>query len=171
MWIFGYGSLMSDGWEKRFAARQRLWGDLPGYRRAFNKKSVKNWGTNEAPGLTLNLEQIAGATCRGIAIKFDDDVNSEELLTYLKNREACDPTKVGPVLVDSGATVEALTYIYNGRNLLARDVTLQQKAAMVLKATGKSGTSRDYVRRTFEDLQNIGVDDPAVTQLWEAVNA
>jgi cation transport protein ChaC len=169
MWIFSYGSLMSDGWESAFAAMQRLWADLPGYRRTFNKKSVRNWGTKQAPGLTLNLERDT-ATCRGVAFEFDDHA-SIELLTHLKKREACDPTMVQLVLVDSGAKVEALTYIYGGKNILAPDVTSQQKAAMVLKATGESGTGCDYVRRTFEDLQSIGIDDPAVTELWEAVNA
>src|SRR6266516_5412200 len=59
MWIFGYGSLMFDGWEAACGCTDRKWADLPGYRRCFNKKSVESRGTREAPGLTLNLVRAA----------------------------------------------------------------------------------------------------------------
>lgn len=55
MWIFGYGSLMWGGWEATYGCTERLWADLAGYRRAFNKKSVENWGMPQSPGLTLNF--------------------------------------------------------------------------------------------------------------------
>ena len=60
MWIFGYGSLMFDGWEAFCGCIDRKWADLPGYRRSFNKKSVESRGTREVPGLTLNLVRAAG---------------------------------------------------------------------------------------------------------------
>jgi len=68
MWIFGYGSLMFDGWEAACGCTGRRWADLPGYRRSFNKKSVESRGTPEAPGLTLNLVRAAGHVCRGYCI-------------------------------------------------------------------------------------------------------
>ena len=37
MWIFGYGSLMWDGWESEFVCQERAMATLSGYRRAFNK--------------------------------------------------------------------------------------------------------------------------------------
>jgi cation transport regulator ChaC len=40
---------------------------------------------------------------------------------------------------------------------------------MVVRAKGKSGECTDYVRRTFEGLSGIGLDDPEVTDLWEEV--
>jgi cation transport regulator ChaC len=43
MWIFGYGSLMVDGLEVKHGCVERVWADLPGYVRTFNKKSVVNW--------------------------------------------------------------------------------------------------------------------------------
>jgi hypothetical protein len=42
MWIFGYGSLMFDGWESGYGCVRREWASLSGYRRVFGKKSVKN---------------------------------------------------------------------------------------------------------------------------------
>jgi glutathione-specific gamma-glutamylcyclotransferase len=76
MWIFGYGSLMFDGWESDHGCVGRAWADLAGYRRVFNKKSVENWGTKKQPGLTLNLKESATSVCRGIAFEFIDDDQS-----------------------------------------------------------------------------------------------
>jgi glutathione-specific gamma-glutamylcyclotransferase len=81
MWIFGYGSLMFDGWEPDRRYFGRTWADLAGYRRVFNKRSVENWGTKERPGLTLNLKESTNSVCRGIAFAFaDDDSESRERL-------------------------------------------------------------------------------------------
>jgi cation transport protein ChaC len=41
-WIFGYGSLMWDGWEEKFGCEERQVAELPGHVRTFNKASVKN---------------------------------------------------------------------------------------------------------------------------------
>ena len=168
MWIFGYGSLMFDGWEAAYGCTEHVWADLAGYRRAFNKKSVENWGTPQSPGLTLNLAPDKDASCRGVAFAFDDGINTQPMLAVLRKREACDPTEL-PLRLEDGRNITALIYIYAGKNLLGDDVTLAAKTGMVLRAKGKSGASRDYVRRTFEGLDKIGVRDPAVTNLWEAV--
>lgn len=168
MWIFGYGSLMFDGWEAKYGCTECLWADLAGYRRAFNKKSTLNWGTKQSPGLTLNLAPGKDASCRGMAFAFKGEGDAKPMLEYLRGREACDPAQL-PVRLEDGQNVSALVYIYTGKNLLGDGVTLAEKVAMVLKAKGKTGASRDYVRDTFKELEDIGIDDPAVTELWEAV--
>jgi len=168
IWVFGYGSLMYDGWETEYGCTERKTADLPGYRRAFNKKSVKNWGTKEAPGLTLNLEAAKDASCRGVAFCFAGGEAAKSMLDALDDREACEAVEL-PVTLEGGRSVPAFVYIYTGKNLLDERVTLKDKAAMVIKATGRSGTNRDYVRQTFEDLKGVGIDDPAVTELWNAV--
>ena len=70
MWVFGFGSLMTDGWEKGFDCIQRVTADLKGYRRAFNKASVANWGTRDCPCPTLNLVSEADAHCLGLRSSF-----------------------------------------------------------------------------------------------------
>ncbi len=91
MWLFGYGSLMWDGWETRYGCRQRMPTDLPGFTRIFNKKSLERWGTHARPGLTLNLH--AGDACRGVAFEFDDGASSD-ITTYLNDRETCAATEL-----------------------------------------------------------------------------
>ena len=41
-----------------------------GCRRSFNKKSVQNWGTPQAPAPTLGLEPDQNANCIGTAFEF-----------------------------------------------------------------------------------------------------
>jgi cation transport protein ChaC len=168
MWIFGYGSLMFDGWEAVRGCTGRKWANLPGYRRSFNKKSVESRGTREAPGLTLNLVRAAGHMCRGITFAFEDDDRAPEMLLDLQKREACKPRALA-VQLEDGRTVTAQVFIYEGRNLIADSMPLADKAAMVAKAAGIRGSNFDYVRDTYEGLKGVGVDDPAVTTLWETV--
>lgn len=169
MWIFGYGSLMFDGWESSKGCIRREWAELAGYRRIFNKQSVKNWGTREQPGLTLNLQKFDSGTSRGVAFAFPDNTEvTQTVLDYLGNREACGPC-ILPILILGGQTAQAHVYIYHGRNILNSLVGLTQRAAMVVNATGTSGACFDYVRKTFDDLANIGIEDAEVTLLWNAV--
>lgn len=170
VWIFGFGSLTFDGWQSQFGCLSQQRAILPGYRRVFNKKSVVNWGTKENPGVTLNLEQAAGAKCEGVGFEFSDEPKSlAALLAYLQKREGCPPTARCIELAE-GRVVEALAYVYEGPNLL-RTASITEKAALIAKAKGKSGSAVDYVRGNFEGLQKAGLEDPVVTELWEAVRA
>ena len=88
MWIFGYGSLMWDGWERDFGRLRAVMAELPGHQRVFNKASIRNWGTRTAPGPTLNLVPGHGV-CRGIAFEFQEQA-SAALHDYLLRREGRD---------------------------------------------------------------------------------
>lgn len=72
MWIFGYGSLMWDNWESSYGCSRKCIALLKGYRRTFNKASTQNRGTRKAPCPTLNLENDATGTCKGIAFELPD---------------------------------------------------------------------------------------------------
>ena len=106
----------------------------------------------------------------GIAFEFPNDSQVSTLLDYLHKREGCNPTTLLIKLLDR-RTVEALVYIYQGSNLLDPNASVVEKVAMVRKARGKSGSAVDYVRKNFEGLQAAGLEDSAVTELWEAILA
>jgi cation transport protein ChaC len=168
MWIFGYGSLMFDGWEASRGCIDRKWANLRGYRRSFNKKSVESRGTSKFPGLTLNLVPTEFATCRGVAFQFNDNDEAKELLRLVARREACKGREL-PVLIDGGGVVKAWVYIYDGKNLIDEKMPLPERAAMVLKARGIRGSDFDYVKMVYEGLSSVGIDDPAVSEFWRIV--
>ncbi len=127
-------------------------------------------GHKDNPGITLNLERAEGGKCDGVSFEFADDSRTSTLLAYLRKREACAATTL-PIQLADGQSVEALTYIYEGPNLIDPATTIAPRAALVGKASGTSGSAIDYVRRNFEGLRAAGLEDKAVTELWEAVLA
>lgn len=170
MWLFGYGSLMWDGWETRYGCRQRVHAVAPQHRRVFNKKSLERWGTHAQPGLTLNLAPTHedAAPCRGIAFDFPD-AHQADVEAYLSERETCTASDIAVHL--SGETITARTYIYDGPRLIDEGLPLHTRATMILVAEGIAGSSYDYIANVREHLDQFGVSDPAVDELWRAVSA
>lgn len=167
MWLFGYGSLMWDGWEMGYGCVRRMHADLPGHTRIFNKKSFERWGTHDRPGLTLNLMRTG--ICRGVAFEFDNAARGD-IEAYLSARETCEATEVTVRLADA-TEVGALTYIYAGPRLIGDRLTLEDRAAMILEAEGIAGSSYAYIKGVRAHLAELGVRDPEVEVLWEAVTA
>ncbi|WP_186308722.1 gamma-glutamylcyclotransferase [Paraburkholderia sp. BCC1885] len=166
MWIFGYGSLMTDGWEGRYGCAQRVVAELHGYRRAFSKASVVNWGTRACPCPTLNLESREDALCIGVAFKFPETRRSE-VETYLAKREGKSFMLSSlEIIVKEEGPIQALVPLYTGKNILP-SVTTRELVASIRQARGTSGACSDYVVDVHEQLAKLGIDDPAVTQLQE----
>ena len=86
MWVFGYGSLMWDGWEAEFGCTRREQATLAGFRRDFNKSSVRNWGSEDTLCPTLGLDPDDGAECAGLAFEFPDSM-CDRLCKWLLDRE------------------------------------------------------------------------------------
>src|SRR5687768_3799765 len=86
MWVFGFGSLMWDGWESRHGCIRKLTATLPGFCRSFTKESVRNWGTPTRPGPTLNIERHPTAACVGVAFEFPDE-KRDAVTAVLRARE------------------------------------------------------------------------------------
>jgi len=169
MWVFGYGSLICDSeWAAALGCVRDAKAQVPGYRRAFIKASVRNWGSKECPCPTLNLIKSESAHCRGMAFEFPDD-REQEILAYLTKREGNDfALDKLPTQLESGDEIAAIVPVYNGNNLIKAEV-IEDVAKMVLQANGKSGRCFDYLKCVAEQLRHLGIDDPAVSELWRIV--
>jgi cation transport protein ChaC len=136
---------------------------LTGYRRSFNKKSVANWGTPDAPGPTLGLEPAENAECVGTAFEFAEErrASVEDLL---KGREGASFTlETLSVRLPDGREVRALTplndrtkYTYIG------NVDITRRADMARTARGTGGACADYVRNIHEKLTSLAIVDTDV---------
>lgn len=144
IWVFGYGSLMWDGWEIAHGCSRRVVADLRGFRRSFNKASIERWGTRGSPGPTLNLVAAPESSCRGIAFKFPA-TKEMALRTYLQEREGqAFPLREHKVRVSEKEIVVALVPMYEGNNLV-RTSSAAETADMVCGAIGSAGRCIDYV--------------------------
>ena len=169
MWVFGYGSLMWDGWEKAYGCTKTSLADLPGYRRVFNKASIKRWGSKQSPCPTLNLEKVAAAACRGMAFAFPDG-RRNEVLNYLRNREGEGfELPEFEVRLTDGTGVTAAVPLYGGKNLI-RAASVPEAAAVVQNAKGTAGPCAKYIKGIFDKLAELGINDPAVVDLMREVD-
>ena len=167
MWIFGYGSLMSDKWEEKLGCVRRAIAVLPGYQRVFNKASIENWGSKETPCPTLSLEQSHSGECKGIAFEFPGSCEAA-VRKYLAVREGKGfPLEEVTIRLENGSAVVAYTPIYRGKNLVAG--AARAKAQMIVQSKGERGSCHDYVKGIAELLSALGIGDPAVSSLWAEV--
>lgn len=170
MWIFGYGSLMWDGWEQQFDGEKIDGAGLKGYRRAFNKKSTTNWGTEQRPCPTLGLEKDESAACTGAAFRFPES-QEEDVWVYLRDREgpSFDFVEV-KVMLPSGQAVRAHVAINDpsARSYIG-DRSPEEIASMMGGAEGDDGRCIDYLENTRAKLRSLSIEDDAVEKLWRAV--
>lgn len=170
MWVFGYGSLMWDGWERDFACQQKERATLAGYRRDFNKRSVKNWGTSRSPCPTLGLAEDEGADCVGVAFQFPEEQQGD-VYAYLSAREGASFSfSEREIRLDSGSAVTALVPINDATaSTYMGYETLSARAGLVKTAQGTNGSCFEYVSSVRKHLTELGVTDPAVEALWSEV--
>lgn len=168
MWVFGYGSLMWDGWEIKHGCRRRVQADLRGYRRALNKASVRNWGTKAHPGPTLNVIADGEATCRGVAFEFPDAAERAVIADLAEREGGFDLRPLRVTLLD-GENVDGITPVYAGKNVIVGKAAAEI-AAMAAKAHGTSGSCADYVRNLAKQLQSLGVADQAIQEIAHLVD-
>jgi len=171
MWVFGYGSLMWDGWEQTLGGSRVDRAVLSGYRRSFNKKSVRNWGTSDAPGPTLGLEPDSNGECSGTAFEFPEGQRAA-VEKELRKREGKSFRLVGlAVHLPDGQQVVALTPV-NDRNTSTYigTISIKERAAMAKIARGEKGACADYVRNIHRKLDSLRIPDMNVKEFCTLVD-
>ncbi len=170
MWVFGYGSLMWDGWEAQHGCTRKERASLAGFRRDFNKASRENWGSREQPGPTLGLSADAAARCEGLAFELPD-AERNRVVDYLKQREGKSfALQEEDIDLQSGTRVRALVPVNDpSKSTYIGRQPLQDRAPMAKAAHGSSGACRDYVKNIREKLVELGINDAAVESFWSAV--
>jgi glutathione-specific gamma-glutamylcyclotransferase len=156
-WVFGYGSLI---WRPGFAHVETQRARLHGYHRSLCVYSFVHRGTRERPGLVLGLDR--GGSCIGLAFRVPGGLR-DEVITYLRERELVTNVYLERMLkvrLDSGRTVEAVTYIVDRQHeQYAGALDAAHAAAVVRGAVGQSGINEDYVLSTLEHLKALGIRD------------
>jgi cation transport protein ChaC len=167
LWVFGYGSLM---WRPGFPFVERRHARLHGYHRALCVYSHVHRGTAERPGLVLGLDR--GGRCHGVAFRVEFS-EAEATIQYLREREQVTAVYLErwlQVRLDDGRTVQAVAYVVDRRHAqYAGRLPEEDLLRLVRQGRGISGANPDYVRSTYDHLQEMGVTDPTLARLVAAL--
>lgn len=173
VWVFGYGSLI---WNPAFHYAEQTLGRIEGYHRAFCLWTSLGRGTPDNLGLVLGLEN--GGRCQGVAYRVAPQAVDEELAIVWRREMvtgAYRPTWVPfTATAGSGGTPPqvALAFVINHDH--PRYAGHLPEATIVhhcATASGFLGPCSDYLFNTVEHLEELGIADPPLARLAEAVRA
>ena len=167
LWVFAYGSLI---WRPGFPYKSREPATLIGFHRRYCIRSEVYRGTPEAPGLVLGLEH--GGHCEGVAYRVAAEL-AGETMRYLRERELITSVyneMVVAVETRDGARREAVTYVADPDHeqyVAACDFDMMIET--IAGASGIAGPNSEYAINTWANLSGLGIDDPLVARVAEAL--
>lgn len=168
-WVFGYGSLM---WRPGFDHVEAVPARLAGAHRALCVYSWHHRGTRERPGLVLGLDR--GGMCRGVAFRVRGR-DRDSVVAYLRERELVSNVyrevwRSVSLVGREDEPVTALTYVVDrSHEQYAGRLAPQRLVEHVRASAGRSGANVDYVLNTVRHLHVLGIRDPILERLAEAV--
>ena len=157
VWLFAYGSLI---WRPECSAVERKRGRVHGYHRGLYLWSHEHRGTPQWPGLVFGLDR--GGSCSGFAYRLPED-NLDASLYALWLREMPVPSYRPHWLtcrLDDGSQVQALGFVLE-RHLpsYAGNLSDGVLSQVLANASGRYGTTRDYVEQTVSALRSHAMPD------------
>lgn len=157
VFVFGYGSLM---WNPDFKFQDTRTALLDGWRRAWCVRSTFYRGCEKTPGLVLGLKR--GGSCVGILFEVAAE-HAQATLGALDSREMRERGYVRQLLDvrHAGGTVQANVYTSDG----LPDLDGSDFDAAYQGARGRAGPTSDYVEKTRDFIQHLGVPNH-----WPAAN-
>jgi cation transport protein ChaC len=163
LWLFGYGSLI---WNPGMPATESVRARVHGYHRGLYLWSRVNRGTPETPGLVLALDR--GGSCPGVAFRLAAQGALPHLEALWKREMAMGSYRPAwlPCLLDDGRRVPALSFVMRREALTYTGKLPDALIRHVMQcATGRYGTTHDYVTRTVAALRESGMPDRALEDL------
>ncbi|MEJ0003096.1 MAG: gamma-glutamylcyclotransferase [Pararobbsia sp.] len=163
LWLFGYGSLI---WNPGMPAIESVHARVHGYHRGLYLWSRVNRGTPEMPGLVLALDR--GGSCPGVAFRLAAQDAPEHLDVLWKREMAMGSYRPAwlPCSFDDGRRVPALSFVMRREAPTYAGKLGDEMIRHVMQhASGRYGTTRDYITRTVAALRESGMPDRALEAL------
>lgn len=168
IWLFAYGSLM---WRPDFAVAERRPATVRGWHRRFCLWQWRFRGTPACPGVMLALDR--GGACRGIAYRLAGG-DPREALWQVWQREMRGRGYEARWLTARTAEgpVPALTFVVSrATERYAGRLSDEAIAERIAAACGHIGPSADYLLRTVEACEAMGIRDPHLFAMQALVAA
>ena len=166
LWVFGYGSLM---WDPGILFAEVRQAEVFGYARSFCFWDDGARGSAAHPGLMLMLDQ--GRDCTGLAFRIDEAVIEQETFVLFRREMiigAYEPFWVTMEIQDEQVT--GFAFRANHAHPWVRPgFSIAQKARMIATASGLLGDNFSYLSETRAKLLELGMADPYVDSVYEAV--
>ena len=164
VWVFAYGSLI---WNPAVHFVERRFARVHGWHRSFCLSTPAGRGTPELPGLLLGLDR--GGACAGAAFRIAEEIVEEELAILWRREMLAGSYKPRWLAVrdDTGAAFGhaiAFTIRRDGQwyaGGLAEDEVVRRLAL----ASGKLGSSAEYLFHTRDGLRSLGIVDRRIERL------
>lgn len=168
-WVFGYGSLI---WKPGFDYVRAVPALLPGAHRSLCIYSHRHRGTPERPGLVFGL--MPGGSCRGMAFEIEPG-RWDEVHGYLREREmdrgVYREAQRAVRLASGDGAVRALAFMVDVRHVqYAGRLDLAEQVRLVRAGVGESGPNHEYVLATARHLEQLGINDKALSALVRALH-
>ena len=168
LWVFGYASLI---WRQEFDAVEHRSARVHGWHRALRMRSRVNRGTPQQPGLVFAL--MPGGACRGVVFRLrreTADAELEQLWAREMPTGVYDPRWL-PAATAQG-TVHALAFTLGRRSeaYIGR-IPDEQMLHILRHASGRYGTTLQYLAATAQALRERGVHDREVQRLMRLAQA
>lgn len=164
-WVFGYGSLI---YKVDFPYLQRETASIEGWARRFWQGSHDHRGTPQAPGRVVTLIPDPSTRCVGMAYQVESEV-----FEHLDHREknGYERHQVPAVLHASDSRVLTTIYVATADNhAFLGPADPDSMALHIARASGPSGSNREYLLQLAEALRSLGDDDPHVFDLARRVS-
>jgi glutathione-specific gamma-glutamylcyclotransferase len=169
VWLFGYGSLI---WNPGLPTVEAVRGKVHGYHRGLYLWSRVNRGTPEQPGLVLALDR--GGSCTGMAFRLDGETALPHLEVLWRREMPMGSYRPAwlPCTLADGRRVDALAFVMRREAASYTGKLADPIVRTVLGcATGRYGTTLDYVSRTVDALRESGMPDRALEALLRRCKA
>jgi cation transport protein ChaC len=168
VWLFGYGSLM---WNPAMHFSETRGGRVLGWHRKYCLWLEAGRGSPENPGLMLGLDRggaAAGALFRVPA----DEARAELLLPFRRELFTYSYEARWVSVATPLGMVRAVTFVVNrdGPYYVHR-LGLDRVANHIATASGALGTCLEYLRRTLEALDTLGLDDRMLREVHRLCTA
>jgi cation transport protein ChaC len=162
LWVFGYASLI---WRPEFDSIEARPAVVHGWHRALQMRSRVNRGSPECPGLVFAL--VSGGSCRGMVYRIAQSEVPEQM-ERLWRREM--PTGVyDPKWLSCRTTngrVNALAFTLSRSSPAHTGPIPDAQMLEILRcASGRYGSTLDYLLETANSLRGCGIRDADVERL------